>query len=296
MLAIIIPYFKLSFLEETLISLKNQLDKRFIVYLIDDSSPENPINLINKYKEDMELRYTKFEENIGGQCLVSQWNRCLNILNDEYWVMFLGDDDVLGKNVVSEFYKNEEKIRGLSSVVRFSTQKINSKSESISEVFKHPVLEKSTDFLFRKTRSSLSEYIFKKEMIDNHGFKKFPLAWFSDVLAVLEFSNFKNVFTINNGIVYVRISKLSISGSTANEEFKAKARFQFYYYLVSKKINHFSMEQRKEIFYRLNKSYINDKKNLNYFFKLTKYYLKTSSFKDYIGFIKQINKAVFHLL
>lgn len=293
MLAIIIPYFKYTFLEEALISLKNQKDQRFVAYLVNDASPEDPIVLINSYKDSIDLRYEKFEDNLGGQCLVSQWNRCLNLINNEDWVLFLGDDDVLSENVVSEFYKNKESIQNSSNVVRFSTQKINANSEIISLEYKHPKLETATDFLFRRTRSSLSEYIFKKEMIDTYGFKKFPLAWFSDILAILEFSSFGNIYSINNAIVYIRISKLSISGSTKNEKLKEKAKFQFYYYLVSKKINHFSKNQRKELFYRLNKSYINDKKNFIYFYKLTIFYIKSLHFKHYIAFIGQIYKAVF---
>ena len=42
MLAIIIPYFKLLFFEETLQSLAIQTDKRFKVYIGDDASPEDP--------------------------------------------------------------------------------------------------------------------------------------------------------------------------------------------------------------------------------------------------------------
>ena len=46
MLAIIIPYYKIVFFEETLKSLSEQTDKRFKVYIGDDASPENPANLI----------------------------------------------------------------------------------------------------------------------------------------------------------------------------------------------------------------------------------------------------------
>lgn len=41
MLAIVIPYYKLTFFEETLQSLANQSDKRFKVYIGDDASPED---------------------------------------------------------------------------------------------------------------------------------------------------------------------------------------------------------------------------------------------------------------
>ena len=65
MLAIVIPYYKLSFFEETLKSLADQTDKRFKVYIGNDASSENPINIFNKYKPRINLKYKKFEEFIA---------------------------------------------------------------------------------------------------------------------------------------------------------------------------------------------------------------------------------------
>ena len=42
MLAIVIPYYKLTFFEATLQSLADQTDKRFMVYIGDDASLESP--------------------------------------------------------------------------------------------------------------------------------------------------------------------------------------------------------------------------------------------------------------
>ena len=66
MLAIIIPFYKLTYFEETLQSLANQTDKRFKVYIGDDSSPENPLDLLGKFKEKFDFVYYKFDKNVGG--------------------------------------------------------------------------------------------------------------------------------------------------------------------------------------------------------------------------------------
>ncbi len=50
MLAIIVPYYKYSFFESTLQSLAAQTNKNFKVYIGDDCSPENPADLLEKYK------------------------------------------------------------------------------------------------------------------------------------------------------------------------------------------------------------------------------------------------------
>jgi glycosyltransferase involved in cell wall biosynthesis len=50
LLAIIIPYYKLTFFEDTLQSLAEQTCPDFKVYIGDDASPENPSELLEKYQ------------------------------------------------------------------------------------------------------------------------------------------------------------------------------------------------------------------------------------------------------
>ena len=289
MLAIIIPYFKLTFFEATLTSLAAQTCQDFKVYIGNDASPEDPSNLIEKYKGQFDFSYHRFEDNLGGTSLTKQWERCIALSSNEEWLMILGDDDVLSCNCVSSFYSNLENINENNiDVVRFATFKINELNNKISNKVDHPKIEKSIDFLFRKSRSSLSEYIFKINKIQEIGLKDFPLAWHSDVLAVLEFSNFDNVFSVNEAFVEVRISNQSISGKTSNLKLKNKATFQFYEYLILKKIKLFSNSQKTIIFNSLNKLYVNDKKNFFIFIKITIVYLKIKSFKSLLKFYKFI--------
>lgn len=49
MRAIIIPYYKFTFFEATLQSLADQTNKQFKVYIGDDSSPEDPSILLEKF-------------------------------------------------------------------------------------------------------------------------------------------------------------------------------------------------------------------------------------------------------
>jgi glycosyltransferase involved in cell wall biosynthesis len=156
MLAIVIPYYKFLFFEKTLQSLSDQTDKRFKVYIGNDASNSNPDELIQKYSKDFPIFYEKFENNLGGLSLVNQWNRCLQLINDEEWLMILGDDDVLGDNVVSTFYQELEEIKLVSNVVRFSTVKINETGKITSKLYQNEKIESSIDFLLNGTRSSLS--------------------------------------------------------------------------------------------------------------------------------------------
>lgn len=293
MLAIVIPYYKLTFFEQTLQSLASQTDQRFKVYIGDDASPESPNEVLEKFQQNFDFIYHRFEENLGGTSLTQQWERCITLSSNEEWIMILGDDDVLGENVVEAFYYDIEGITRVSNVIRFASMKIDGDGISISKIYSHPRNEKSIDFIFRDSRSSLSEYVFNKKQIVNIGFKDFPLAWFSDVLAVLEFSDFKEVITINEAVVYIRITDFSISGNQNNLKLKAKATFYFYNYLLTKKSGQFVKNQKIELLLKISKCYIYNKKELNYFFKISKIYLINFLFTDYFGFIKSIFFNVF---
>lgn len=286
-LAIVIPYYKINYFKETLDSLSRQTDKRFKVYIGNDNSPNTPEDLLKNIEFD--FVYKIYDKNFGGNSLVKQWNRCLELLNDEKWVSILGDDDVLSENFVEEFYNNIKDVEERAiKVIRYATQKINGKSEAISKVFKNEVVESSIDFLFKKKRSSLSEYIFEKKQIQKIGFKAFPLAWYSDVLAVLEFSNFSEVLTINSALAKIRVSNYSISGLNNNQREKELARFYFYKYLLTEKQDYFSPKQKIVLLKRLNKSFLNNKRQIKLFFLISKIHFSSFQMQFYPSFLNDI--------
>jgi glycosyltransferase involved in cell wall biosynthesis len=106
MLAIVIPYFKVTFFEETINSLAGQTNKNFKVYIGDDASPECPKKILKEFESKLNFKYQKFENNLGSISLVQQWNRCIDLIEDEEWIMILGDDDFLEETVVENWYKN----------------------------------------------------------------------------------------------------------------------------------------------------------------------------------------------
>ena len=248
MLAIIIPFYKLTFFEATLQSLAHQSDKRFKVYIGDDASPEDCSALLQKFEGQFDFIYHRFETNIGGTSLTQQWERCIALSDDEEWLMILGDDDVLGENVVEEFYKQYDVFKDMSNLLRFSTQLIDSRRQKLFGVFNHPEFESGIDFLYRKitgqTRSSLSEYIFRKKVFDRHIFKNYPLAWHSDDKAWVDFAEEKSIYSINNSLVNIRYSAQSISGSQDNLDLKNRASVQFYRDIINEYFHQFNKVQK----------------------------------------------------
>ena len=297
MLAIVIPYFKLTFFEATLQSLANQTDKRFKVYIGDDASPESPIFLLEKYKDKIDFDYIKFDDNLGGISLVKQWERCIESVGDEEWIMVLGDDDVLGATCVAAFYSNLNEIQeNKINVIRYASMVINQEGIAKSDIYLHPKLEKATNFFMRKyaggTRSSLSEYVFRKASLLQIRFKDLPLAWYTDLLAVLEVSEFNLIFTINEAVVYFRLSDLNITSRKDNLLQKNIASFHFYFYLLNKKKNYFNLEQRMFLLIRLEKTFLDNKKNVRYWLLFTKLYMTNMYFKKYLLFLKKMLKAI----
>ena len=248
MLAIIIPYYKLTFFKATLQSLVAQTDKRFKVYIGDDASPEDCSVLLQQFQGQIDFKYHRFDANLGAISLTQQWERCIALSNDEQWLMILGDDDVLDDNCVASFYANEVEIKeNKSNVIRYACKVINAQGNVFLGPYFHPKLELASDFYCRKvknlTRSSLSEYIFKKEVFNQYKFVNYPLAWHSDDKAWLDFSENKPIYTINEAIVYVRFSEINISGRQDNITQKLTATFQFYGDILSDKKNVFTSKQ-----------------------------------------------------
>lgn len=216
-LAIVIPYYKIDFFEETIKSVAEQTNKNFVLYIGNDASPENPQPIIEKYFNHNEYHYFGYKENLGGKNLALQWERILENVTEE-WFQILGDDDVLASNFVEEFYHSKEYC---------DDQNIHCIKTVHHHIDEHDYLIRINDYnintieakelfvnkYYGIVSSSLSENIFKTEMYRKYRFEKIPLAWGSDDIAILCFSGYGIIYYSRNTHVKVRISTLSISGS-----------------------------------------------------------------------------------
>jgi glycosyltransferase involved in cell wall biosynthesis len=253
MIAIVIPFYKVVFFDETLNSLANQIDKRFKVYIGDDASPDDCTYLINNYADKLDISYKRFDTNIGADNLSKHWERCIDLIDDDSinWILILGDDDILDQHVIQSFFNNIDNFND-TNIVRFSSQLINEISTPESVIYKHPIIENPNSLFFRKlqgnTRSSLSEYVFKKSAFLKYKFTNYPLAWHTDDKAWLDFSENKSIFSINSAVVKVRMSKYNISGDSNSfiTNKKKSATIQFYHDVLNSYFNTFTYFQKIE--------------------------------------------------
>lgn len=293
-LAIVIPYYKIDFFKETLDSLVHQTNTNFTVYIGNDASPNHPEALLATYQDKLNISYQNFPENWGSKSLVQQWYRCLNLVRDETWIMILGDDDVLSNTVISDFYAEVDRYSS-TKVFRFSTQVIDENNDKISAVYTHPKEEYGFTFLERKlkggTRSSLSEYIYNKNELFQFGIKDFPLAWYSDLLLTVELSIENPIITINESVVYFRNSGINITSKNDNLVKKNEATFAFYFYLIQNNKSKISTPFLAVLFSKLEKTILDNKKNVNFWIKTLNLYITNGKFLEFVSlFFKAIKK------
>lgn len=292
MLAIVIPYYKLVFFEETLKSLSGQTDKRFKVYIGNDASPEDPSLLLEQYKDKLDFVYQSFDNNLGSISLSQQWDRCIALIDDEKWIMILGDDDYLDQNIVKSWYENFDAFNNKTCIVRYAIKRVGEKQNNNTSFYTHPIWEKASNSYFRRlkgeTRSSLSEYVFSKETYLKYGFKSYPLAWHSDDKAWLDFSDKKNIYSINESNVFVRISDFSITGKTNNEGLKNKASEDFYKDILIQNLDIFDKNQRLELLFIYEVAIIKNRNlKLKDWLYLIKLYSKNFRIVPFLKFIRR---------
>jgi hypothetical protein len=196
--------------------------------------------------------YKRFDNNLGSISLVQQWHRCIDLIQYEKWLLVLGDDDVLGENVVEEFYTFINQKNEKVCLIRFNLRIINENGQLQSDDFEHRDHESDTDLLARmflmKETITASEFIFSRKVYEeNNGFVDFPLAWFSDYATWLLFSKQTGVYHLKKASVYWRLSGINISSKSTTlreTDLKIKSLFLFISFLEQHFIN-YEIKQKK---------------------------------------------------
>ncbi len=208
-------------MEKTLEALVKQTHKGFKVYIGDDHSPDDIRSIFEKFKNDIEIEYQRFSENIGQRSLVEHWNRCLDMVAEEEWYWLLPDDDVPSVNAVERFFyalKEGE----VFSLFRFRTVLINQYDE-VTEVPQNDYIPVgSHDMILRKLKyefnSSVAEYIFSAASYSAvRGFTEYPLAWHSDDMLWYQILEEGKLKYDDKAVVHLRQSTLNISSNTSEE-------------------------------------------------------------------------------
>lgn len=289
-LAIVIPYYKVDFLEECLKSVAAQTAKNFTLYIGNDGSPDDPTAVVEKYFNQDDINYFQYEQNVGKKYLTPQWERILKNVSED-WFQILGDDDMIGENFVEEFYQALPQVeKDNISCIKFKHEWVDENNQLL-ETFDYSKFGwTATEFFMEKysdnIKSSLSENIFKTAMFRKYGFERIPLAWGSDDLALVAFSGNKKIFYNQNATVKVRISGYSISGST---QISGEKSFAYNVFREKFLLNYARYFPDKFVEIVLNDylsySHVN-RRNAN--FLVSKNYFLRRKFSDFLKCVKKI--------
>ena len=203
-LAIVIPAYKSTFLAAALDSIAAQTCKDFTLYIGDDCSPNNLGEIVDRYRDKINLVYKRFDTNLGGKDLVAQWERCIDMTQGEEWLWLFSDDDVMEERCVEEFYKLPLDIRA-NYIVHFNVITIDEFKNGQKKLNpQFPQILNDFDFISLKTKGKINsyvvEYIFPNDVYQRcNGFQNFDLAWGSDILTWMKFAGAcKGIYTVSN--------------------------------------------------------------------------------------------------
>jgi glycosyltransferase involved in cell wall biosynthesis len=213
-LAIVIPAYKDMFFEKTLLSISNQTCKEFTLYIGNDSSPYNLEQIVDSFRDRINIVYKHFDINQGGKDLVAQWERCIDLVGKEDWIWLFSDDDIMGPNCVENFYRTLDENPDFD-LFHFDVTHIDERRNINHKITNFPSVLTSEEFFNESLRGSYSfvvEYIFRKShFYEMDRFQKFDLAWFSDTATWIKLAKKHGIKNIDNADVFFRTSDYNIT-------------------------------------------------------------------------------------
>lgn len=285
MLTIVITYYNIQYFEQTLGALAAQTDKRFVVFVGNDASPDDPSALLEQYKDKLNIKYLPFSQNLGGTDLTLQWKRCLDYVDTE-WFMILGDDDMLSPGAISGFYETIQEAPE-ARVLRYDMTIVDGNNHPQSGMISYKELVSATEFIYKRARnevrSSLGEYIFRTEDYRNKGIASYPKAFYSDNMMVLQYANFGVIQPVNQGYAIIRISENSFSGNKANADALVRAGYLFYTELMTRYAAYFTPKQHVMFAEYVLAGYLSGKRNMSPL-TLLKIFFRNLPVKDALHF------------
>ena len=229
-LAIIIPAFKATFLAAALDSIAAQTCKDFTLYVGDDCSHEPIGDIVEQYRDKIDLVYRRFDTNLGARDLVAQWERCIAMSQDEPYIWLFSDDDVMESNCVEQLLGTIDATQGAYDLYHFDVDIIDESGAFVRRKQDYPAVLPAYRFyrgkLADKYAAFVVENVFSRKIYEqSHGFMKYDMAWGSDIATWIVFGGEKGMCTVPHARVKWRQSSQNISPNysrqIAERKFKA---------------------------------------------------------------------------
>lgn len=231
-LAIVIPAFKGRWLAATLESIAAQTARDFVVHIGDDASPDDLGALCDCFAGRLDLRYTRFETNLGGSDLIAQWQRSI-ALADAPWVWLFGDDDLMPPDAVARVLVAIGQAAAETALLHFDVDVIDAEGRPVRAEPRYPPQLTARAFLRARLRFELAsyapDYVFRRAALERvGGFVRFPRAWCSDDATWALLAAHGGLRTLPGAPVCWRSSGANISarhGPDAEDKLRALLQF-----------------------------------------------------------------------
>lgn len=230
LVSIAIPAYKRKWLSSAIESVLNQDYGNIELIIVDDHSPQNLKEVVEPYLVDKRVSYYFNEVNVGKESVAINWNKCLEYVRGEFFVL-LCDDDVLMPNFVSTLLKLAQKYpqcnifhgsRALYHENTGTTEVLESWSEY--ESFEEFVKAK----LEVKRKHTITEFLYRSESIVAEKYKVFPVAYFSDDASILSIVKNGGIASSQEPVCKIRISDEQISSVGKYAVEKVGATMMYY--------------------------------------------------------------------
>jgi glycosyltransferase involved in cell wall biosynthesis len=238
-LAVVIPAYKETFFHKALSSLAAQTNRHFTVYVGDDCSPADLKSIADRFCSSLDLHYTRFSDNVGGKNLVKQWQRCIDLTQDEEWLWLFSDDDLASPNCVEVFYR--EQAKHPSDVYRFNTRVIDENDRETSGTLRSPDHESSErmayNLLYWRRGNSMPDHVFSRDVYERKGgFVDTPFAQGADWATSILFSQDTGMQVLQDGLISWRRSNNNVSAVSSRNK---RAMLEGHYRFIEWVLQHF---------------------------------------------------------
>lgn len=225
--SIVLPAYKRKYLGQMIDSLLNQTFRDFELIIVDDASPENLKEIIDKY-DDPRIQYHRNEKNIGGKDLVANWNHCVDYAKGEL-LLLASDDDIYAPTFLEEMVRLADAHPNVD-LFHCRVAVIDERGEIIHAGEPIAEYESDIDFIVQRAINRRTQLVPDFMCRTNAlrkigGFVNYPKAWFSDEMTWYLLAKGKGVCASNKPLFYWRSSLLNISSNTKDTLQKVEASF-----------------------------------------------------------------------
>lgn len=232
LVSIAIPAYKSAFLAEAIQSALGQDYSHLELVVVDDCSPDNLAGIVRSF-DDPRIRYVRNDVNLGRESVADNWNKCLDLVRGEYFVL-LCDDDVLLPNMVSSMLALAKShpecgmFHAGRTVLKKSGEQINDDC--------WPEEENAEDFINAKfegkRKHTITEFFYKTDYIRSEKYAVYPVGYYSDDVTILKLCMRQGkMISSDKPHVIFRESDIHITGNNKYAEGKIRAFIQYYRYL-----------------------------------------------------------------